>query len=107
MKDITGSRADKNLPKWNEDGRDPFRLNGYLDKARLLFGEFSVDTKQYRDEPFTISWGDGTTSQVTFDLYTTSNGKGQEPTVHQAIRVTGGAGAGSKSDSSLIFTIVK
>jgi hypothetical protein len=67
---------------------DGFRLHDYYQKAKFIFGEFSVDTKQYHNEPFTIDWGDGTKSDVTFDLYTTDNGDDQ-PTTHYATRVDG------------------
>jgi hypothetical protein len=55
----------------------------------LLFGEFSIDTKNDRGETFTINWGDGTTSEVGFDLYATPNGKNEQPTIHKATRLDG------------------
>jgi hypothetical protein len=92
-----------------------FRWNGRSDdgSAALLLGEFSADTKQYRDEPFTIVWADGSqSSEIVFDYYTTDNGREEIPTVHGSIRVTGGTGAGatgmfSTATRSLILTIVK
>ncbi len=98
------TRAEQQLPEWKG-----FRMDNVdsRDNPKLLFGQFSIDTKQYRDEPFTIKWADGSTSELTFDLYSTSNGKKNEPTIHQAVRVTGGTGAGSKSDNSLLITIRK
>ncbi len=57
--------------------------------CQLLFGEFSVDTKQYHRESFTIDWGDGTRNVVEFDLYSTSSGKNKVPTVHQATWLDG------------------
>ncbi len=79
----------------------------------MLFGDFgivsdsSLGVREYRAEKLTINWGGESrlTSDIEFDLYTTS-GKG-ERVVHQAIRVTGGVGAGTQSDNSLILTIVK
>jgi hypothetical protein len=65
-----------------------FRLMGWYAEAKLSFGEFSIDTKEYRGETFTIDWGDGTQSQVTFDLYATPNGNDQ-PTFHYATRLDG------------------
>lgn len=72
----------------------------------LTFGEFSIDTRDYRGEKFTVDWGDGTRTDFEFDLWHTDNGD-DEPTVHQSIRATGGAGAGTSSDKSLVITIVK
>ena len=84
------------------------------DPVRMTFGEFgivsdsSLGVKEYRGEKLTINWSDGEnplTSEIEFDLYATV--KGGEPTIHQAIRVTGGVGAGAKSDNSLILEMVK
>jgi len=72
----------------------------------LTMGEFSIDTQDYRGEKFSIAWGDGTSTDFEFDLYHTDNGD-DEPTVHQAIRATGGVGVGTSSAKSLIITIVK
>ncbi len=66
------------------------RRSSYVDVPNmLLFGEFSVDTRQYRKESFTIDWGDGTRNVIEFDLYSTSNGKKKDPTVHEATWVDG------------------
>jgi len=72
----------------------------------LTLGEFSIDTQDYRAEKFTVDWGDGTSTDFEFDLYHTDNGD-NEPTIHRAIRATGGAGAGASSPKSLSITIVK
>jgi hypothetical protein len=109
---LLNTRAkERNLPDWDEDGRSPFRLNGYFDTenapVRLLFGEFSADTKNYRGESFTIDWGNGETSTVKFDLYTTPNGKDEQPTIHSAIWVEDGLGKGTKNDGALALKIVK
>ncbi len=56
---------------------------------QLLFGEFAIDTKQYHRESFTIDWGDGTRNEIEFDLYSTSNGKKGQPTLHQATWLDG------------------
>lgn len=48
----------------------------------LSFGEFSP-TRNYKNESFTIHWGDGTKDVIKFDLYITWH-KG-EPTVHRAL----------------------
>lgn len=102
---VSPTRAtEPDMPKWTEDGRKPFRWNERSDDGAMLqFGEFSVDTKNYRGETFTIDWGDGTRSEVTFDLYATSNGKKKQPTVHQATWVDGEVNSGT----SLIVNIVK
>ena len=106
--------TERDLPEWDEDGRDPFRLKGYFEtetsKIRLLFGEFSVDTKNYRGESFTIDWGDGTSSVVKFDLYASSNGRKKQPTIHEAIWVESGVGAddeNARTEGSLFLPIVK
>ncbi len=83
----TRAAVPPNPPKWKG-----FRVKTSIythTKGALVFGEFSVDTKGYRGESFTINWGDGTTSEVTFDLYATSNGKKKEPTIHRSIWLDG------------------
>jgi hypothetical protein len=100
----SATRAGDGMPEWKG-----FRWNeGYGDVAALVFGQFSVDTKQYRGETFTINWADGTNSVVVFDFYTTSNGKKEKPTFHEAIRVESGFGAGTQgTTNSLILTLQK
>ena len=103
--------AERDLPEWTENGRNPFRYSGYFEtensRIRLLFGEFSADTKNYRGETFTIDWGNGTESVVKFDLYAISNGKNKEPSIHEAIWVESGIGAGTRSDNLLVLIIDK
>ena len=77
-----------------------FYLQGYYAEAKLIFGEFSIDTKEYRGETFTIDWGDGTTSEVKFDLYTTSNGS-EQPTYHYATWLDGKV----NNETSLTVTV--
>ena len=108
------TRAEEpDLPDWDEDGRNPFRLQGYHDTGgdspvQLLFGEFSADTKNYRGESFTIDWGDGTESVVKFDLYATPNAdKEIQPTVTSAIWVESGLGTGTRNNNALVLRIVK
>ncbi|MDR2913082.1 MAG: hypothetical protein LBV38_07350 [Alistipes sp.] len=105
------TRAERVLPQWNANGRNPFRLIGYYETenslVRLVFGEFSADTKNYHAESFNINWGDGTMSEVRFDLYAASNGKNEEPTMHEAIWVESGLGEGARTDNSLNLHIVK
>jgi hypothetical protein len=100
----SATRAGDGMPEWKG-----FRWNGRRDDgAALVLGQFSVDTKQYHDETFTIHWADGTSSVVVFDLYTTSNGKKEEPTFHESIRIESGFGAGTQGiPNSLILTIAK
>ena len=69
---------------------------------QLLFGEFSVDTKQYRKESFTIDWGDGNRNEIEFDLYTTSNGRKKQPTIHEATWVDG-----VENSNTLVVRIVR
>ncbi len=83
------------------------------DPDNMAFGQFgivsdtSLGVKEYRGEKLTINWGgDGNlTSEIEFDLYSTSN-KGKR-IIHQAIRVTAGVGEGASSDNSLNLTIEK
>ncbi len=87
------TRAEIVKPEWKG-----LRWNGSLgDNAMLLFGEFSADTKNYRGETFTINWGDGTSDEITFDLYVTVEGKGRKAkaVVHQATWVNGEPNSGS------------
>lgn len=64
------------------------RIKGY----HLAFGEFSP-SRNYRDQSFTIDWGDGTSTKVEFDLYVVwkKNRKERiyEAEVHSPIRVDG------------------
>ena len=53
----------------------------------LTFGEFSPE-RGYRGEEFTIDWGDGTTTEVTFDCYIVWKGP-QKPKVVRRIRFDG------------------
>ena len=94
------TRADgPDLPEWkglvwkgSVSGRIP---------NRLVFGEFSVDTKQYRRETFTIDWGDGNRNVIEFDLYSTSNGKKDEPTIHYATWVDGKVNSASSLNAHI------
>lgn len=45
----------------------------------LAFGEFSPQSS-YKNEPFTIEWGDGTKDNISFDCYITW--ANYDPTVH-------------------------
>ncbi|MDR2882295.1 MAG: hypothetical protein LBU98_00725 [Alistipes sp.] len=80
----------------------------------MVFGEFgivsdgSLGVKKYRGERFTINWGDEErlTSELEFDMYTDGGGEGGTA-VRKAVRVVGGVGAGTVSNSSLNITIVK
>jgi hypothetical protein len=109
--DDPNTRAVQHLPEWNENGRNPFQLRGYFEseyeKVWLWFGEFSVDTKNYRGESFTIDWGDGSTSVVKFDFYATAKKRRDEPVVHKAIWVESGLGEGTRSDKSLTLYLEK
>ena len=76
----------------------------YDGTTALLFGEFSVDTKDgYHGEAFTINWNDGTSDKVKFDLYVTYRKRGKESTVHKKIWLNGEL----QSDDSLVVEIVK
>ncbi len=77
-----------------------FYLQGYYAEAKLIFGEFSIDTKEYRGETFTIDWGDGTTSEVKFDLYVTQN-ENEQPTYHFATWLDGKV----NNETSLTVTV--
>ncbi|MDR1671434.1 MAG: hypothetical protein LBR57_02840 [Alistipes sp.] len=92
-------------PQWTENGREPLRWNHLMDdSACLMFGEFSIDTKEYRGETFTIHWGDGTRSEVKFDLYP----EGSEPSVRQATWLKDKSGEWLlSSESSLFVTVVR
>ena len=57
----TRAETEPKLPEWYG-----LRLYGWYEDAELSFGEFSIDTKEYRGESFTIDWGDDTTSTVAF-----------------------------------------
>jgi hypothetical protein len=106
------TRADiePDLPDWDENGRNPFRLKGYYETdgapVQLLFGEFGVYDTEYRGESFTIDWGDGTESVVTFDLYV-SGRKGEASVINSAVWVESGLGAGTRNDNGLVLKIVK
>ena len=104
--DLRVRAAEPDLPDFDWNGRKPFRWNGRRDDgAALLFGEFSIDTKEYRGETFEIDWDDDNDgkSVLSFDLYPT-DGKNYV----QAIRVDSGIGAGTVGvPNSLIITIVK
>ncbi len=78
-----------------------FYVLGHYAEAKLVFGEFSIDTKEYRGETFTIDWGDGTTSEVKFDIYATPNGKNEQPTFHYATWLDGKV----NSENSLTVTV--
>lgn len=100
------------LPLWEEDGRKPFRLQGHHETDTypllVMFGEFSIDTKEYRGESFTIDWGDGTQSVVKFDLYATPKADETEPpTIHNAVWVESGVGAGARNNNGLTLSLIK
>ncbi|MDR2894649.1 MAG: hypothetical protein LBU97_04230, partial [Alistipes sp.] len=95
------TRADEiDLPDFNGL---TLRSTMFQGSAAMVFGEFSVDTREYRGETFTIDWGDGTSDEISFDLFVTSNGRKDEPTLHQAIRLNGEP----QDDQMLVVTIVK
>lgn len=75
--------AEPVLPEWTGLTLDVSR-----DPNILRFGQFSIDTRDYRGETFTIDWGDGTSNEIKFDLYATPNGNDQ-PTIHEATWVDG------------------
>ncbi len=64
--------------------------------VRMQFGEFSA-SKNYRDERFTIDWGDGTTTEVKFDLFVRGG------RVRRTLWIDGEL----VSEDSLVATIVK
>ncbi len=66
----------------------------------LCFGEFSPQSN-YKNETFTIDWGDGTTDEIKFNLYITW--KGNDPTVHQAVYLNGEL----YSDENLLISVTK
>lgn len=63
---------------------------GNIKGYHLAFGEFSP-TWNYRDQSFVVDWGDGTSTEVKFDLYITwDKKKGRKvPNVHSPISVDG------------------
>ncbi len=73
----------------------------------LMFGEFKTSTEGHRGEKFTIDWGDGTKSEITFDLYLTwtrNRDKGYDtPTTHRKIWLDGEL----QSEYSLTTVITK
>ncbi|MBP1613242.1 MAG: putative lipoprotein [Bacteroidetes bacterium] len=52
----------------------------------LGFGEFSP-TEDYKNQKFTIDWGNGRVDEVEFDLYITW--KKGDPTVHKKLKLNG------------------
>ena len=56
------------------------------EKSVMMFGEFSP-TDNHRSKTFTINWGDGSSDEITFDLYITW--KKNDPTVHKNIWLNG------------------
>ena len=70
-----------NMPRWS--GLSTYTKDG---KYYLSFGEFSP-TKNYKNEPFIIYWGDGTSDTISFDFYITWEKK--KPTVHRAVYLNG------------------
>jgi hypothetical protein len=97
------------LPQWDENGRKPLKWNGkFDDSSALIFGEFSADTKSYKDEEFTINWGDGSKTEVKFDLYPVWEEGKSQPSIAEATWIKDGEGAWNVSSStSLIVNIVK
>ena len=55
-------------------------------KYRLAFGEFTPED-DFKNESFTLDWGDGTTDEISFDCYITW--KDQDPTVHKKLFLNG------------------
>jgi hypothetical protein len=106
----TATRANEvTLPRWDENGRTPLKWNDkFDDSSALIFGEFSVDTKSYKDEEFTINWGDGSKTEVKFDLYPVWEEGKDQPTVREATWIKDGEGEWKvNSTTSLIVNIVK
>lgn len=68
----------------------PLALRYYQDydthKYRLAFGEFTPED-DFKNESFTLDWGDGTTDEISFDCYITW--KDQDPTVHKKLFLNG------------------
>ncbi|WP_029902270.1 hypothetical protein [Prevotella sp. 10(H)] len=98
-----GKEFNRKTPKYNMP--DPLDLRTYqLEEGSnaLFFGEFSPESN-YRDEKFTIEWGDGTQTDIKFDLYITWNEKRTDPSVHKIIYVDGKR----YSDESFVVTITK
>jgi hypothetical protein len=82
-----------------------------VNPRHLTFGEFSIDTREYKNEKFTIRWGsrDGVDfgyTEFEFDFWRTENGD-EQPTIHRAIRATDGVGVGTSADNSLAITITR
>lgn len=76
--DDSDTRA--NMPRWLglRTGSDYWGEEPIM----LRFGEFGP-TAHYQGTTFTIHWGDGTSDEVTFDLYITW--KKCDPTVHKTL----------------------
>jgi len=58
----------------------------YSDRYYLAFGEFAPG--EYRNESFTIDWGDGTQTEFSFDCYITWESP-TDPVVHRNLWVDG------------------
>lgn len=74
---------------------------GYKDNTPTLkFGEFDTAVG-YREEQFTVHWGDGSSDVVKFDLYV--KGTSNNPKVKKKIWLNGKL----KSESSFVILIIK
>lgn len=60
--------------------------NDYVKKNLFCFGEFTP-CDEFRNEKFTINWGNGLRDEVEFDLYITW--KKGNPTVHKRVSING------------------
>jgi hypothetical protein len=101
----------KNVPTRAGDGEPVFDdlylvITDY--SSVITFGQFSIDTRGYHGEEFTLNFGDGTKYEIKFDLYATSNGKKEPPTIHRTTWVKDASGEWQvNTDNQLVVSIVK
>ena len=95
------SRTRDIMPKWNGLIK-VFNFAAGLNT--VVFGEFTPED-DYKNEPFTLNWQDGTSVEITFDCYITWEGK--KPTVHASAKVNGKASWTDPKSGMVISVFMK
>ena len=93
------SRTRFYMPTWNGLIK---RYDSAAGFNTVVFGEFTPED-DYKSEPFTLNWQDGTSVEITFDCYITW--KDKKPTVHASATVNGKHGSWESPQTGMVISV--